>query len=197
MAGTREALLKAGASLFAAKGLDGPSLDAICERAGYTRGAFYVHFKDRDDFLVAVMEREGAPLLDAVFGAPGAEPVSLGTVMERFVGAVASGAYPLTRRGGPKPHQLLDACMRSKRLRARYLGLLAETTSRLAASVARGQAEGELRGDVDPQALASTLLAAVIGAHTMLELGAPVDLPGAAGALLGMLGPVAARTSHT
>lgn len=197
MAETREALLRAGASLFAAKGLDGPSLDAICEKAGYTRGAFYVHFKDRDDFLVAVMEREGAPLLDAVLGAPGGEPVGLGEVVGRFVGAVASGAYPLTRRGGPKPHQLLDACMRSRKLRARYLGLLAETTGRLAEAVARAQAAGEVRGDVDPRALASTLLAAVIGAHTMLELGAPVDLPGAAGALLGMLAPVAARSSHT
>lgn len=189
MAETREALLKAGAALFAAKGLDGPSLDAICERAGYTRGAFYVHFRDRDDFLVAVMEREGAPLLDAVLGAPGGEPVGLDEAVGRFVGAVASGAYPLTRKGGPRPHQLLDACLRSKKLRARYLGLLAETVSRLAASVARSQEGATVRRDVDPEALATTLLAAVIGAHTMMELGAPVDLPGAAGALLALLAP--------
>src|SRR4051812_40727719 len=57
---TREALVEAGIALFAEQGLDGPSLDAICERAGFTRGAFYVHFRDRDELLQAVMERVGA-----------------------------------------------------------------------------------------------------------------------------------------
>src|SRR5262252_1452795 len=50
---TREALIQAGIELFAEKGLDAPSLDEICDRAGYTRGAFYVHFADRDEFVVA------------------------------------------------------------------------------------------------------------------------------------------------
>ena len=53
---TRQALLKAGLLELIEHGLDTPSLDAICARAGYTRGAFYVHFKDRDDFLVAVTD---------------------------------------------------------------------------------------------------------------------------------------------
>ena len=187
MAETRAALLKAGAALFAAQGLDGPSLDAICERAGFTRGAFYVHFRDREDFLVEVMEREGAPLLDAVLGAAGGEPVGLTGVVERFLESVASGAYPLTRRGGPKPHQLMDACARSKKLRARYVALLAETVTRLTAVIARSQRSGEVRAGVDAEAVATTLLAAVIGAQTMLELGAPLDLAGAGGALLALL----------
>ena len=37
---TRDALISAGMALFAEQGLDGPSLDAICDRAGFTRGAF-------------------------------------------------------------------------------------------------------------------------------------------------------------
>ncbi|MGH7328029.1 MAG: TetR family transcriptional regulator, partial [Polyangiaceae bacterium] len=54
---TRDALIAAGAMEFAEKGVDGPSLDGICARAGFTRGAFYVHFRDRDDLLVAVVDR--------------------------------------------------------------------------------------------------------------------------------------------
>src|SRR5690242_13784541 len=64
---TREALVLAGKKLFAKKGLDGPSLDAICEQAGFTRGAFYVHFKDRDDLLAAVMDEVGREYLDGLF----------------------------------------------------------------------------------------------------------------------------------
>ncbi len=44
---TRDALIQAGLELFTEQGLDVPSLDAICDRAGFTRGAFYVHFADR------------------------------------------------------------------------------------------------------------------------------------------------------
>ena len=53
---TRQALLAGRAAELIEHGLDAPSLDAICARAGFTRGAFYVHFKDRDDFLVAVTD---------------------------------------------------------------------------------------------------------------------------------------------
>ncbi|HKA30465.1 MAG TPA: TetR/AcrR family transcriptional regulator, partial [Candidatus Binatia bacterium] len=63
---TRDALIAAGLEAFAEHGLDVPSLDAICSRAGFTRGAFYVHFKDRDDFVVAVMEHVLGGFLDAV-----------------------------------------------------------------------------------------------------------------------------------
>ena len=189
MAETREALLLAGEALFAEQGLDGPSLDAICERAGRTRGAFYVHFADRDEFLAAVMERVGAPYLDAVLGGGEHAPRSLADVAARFIASVASGAYPLTRPGGPKPHQLLDACARSPRVRARYVELIAESISRLEHVITLDQREHALRDDVSARAIASALLAAVIGAHTMIELGAPIDLGEGAAALITMLAP--------
>lgn len=189
MAETREKLLDAGAELFAAHGLDGPSLDAICERAGFTRGAFYVHFEDRDDFMVAVMEREGLPFLDAVLGParPGEEPPTFEAVVGRFLGTVASGAYPLTRKSGPKPHQLLDACARSKKIRARYVALVADSITRVAQVVEASQEEGTLRRDVGANDVATILLAAIIGGQTMMELDAPIDLPRAGAAMLQLL----------
>src|SRR5262249_34282992 len=112
---TRDALVLAGISLIAEQGLDAPSLDAICERAGKTRGAFYVHFRDRDEFLVEVMDRVGTAFLDGVL----AVPSDLSATVQRFLEAFLSGVYPLTQRGGVKPHQLLDACARSAIVRAR------------------------------------------------------------------------------
>lgn len=177
MAETREALLRAGAELFAARGLDGPSLDDICAAAGKTRGAFYVHFEDRDAFLVAVMERIGLPLLDEIFDGA----TDLATVASRFLSAAMSGAYPLTREGGVRPHQLIDACMRSPAIRARYVGLVRDAIDRLAAILA---------SDVPAQSreVATFLLAAVIGAQTMLELGVAIDLPRTGASLLPLLG---------
>ena len=183
---TREALLDAAMELFGEQGLDGPSLDAICDRAGFTRGAFYVHFRDRDAFLEAVMARVGVSFLDALLGT-GEEGEGLAATVQRFVGAVASGAYPLTREGGVRPHQLLDACVRSPAIRARYVALVEDSLARTAHLVKRGQRDGTLRFDLDASAVASIILAAVIGAQTMIELRVPVDLTGASGALVAML----------
>jgi TetR/AcrR family transcriptional repressor of nem operon len=183
---TREALLYAGMELFGEEGLDAPSLDAICDRAGFTRGAFYVHFRDRDAFLEAVMERVGVSFLDAMLGT-GEEGEDLAATVQRFVGAVASGAYPLTRDGGVRPHQLLDACVRSPSIRARYVALVEDSLVRTGRLVKRGQQGGSLRRDLDAAAVASIILAAVIGAQTMIELRVPVDLVGASGALVAML----------
>ena len=169
---SRNALIRAGIDLFASEGLDGPSLDAICRRAGYTRGAFYIHFKDRDDFLVAVMDRVGGQFLDAILaGTEGAS--DLAGVAGRFFVAVSRGEYPLMGRRGVKPHQLLDACARSKPIRSRYVALVEESIARLGPVLA---ADPAIRKDVDSGDLARLLLASIIGAQTMMELEVKMDL---------------------
>jgi AcrR family transcriptional regulator len=174
---TREALVKAAIELFGEEGLDAPSLDAICERAGFTRGAFYVHFPDRDAFLEAVMERLGVEFLDAVLGVAGDEDAGLAGTSARFMGTVAKGNYPLMREGGVRPHQLLDACARSPAIRARYVALATESVARLARIVRADQKRGVLRNDIDARSIATILLAAIIGVQTMNDLRMPVDLP--------------------
>jgi AcrR family transcriptional regulator len=54
---TREALLDAAASVFAQRGFHGASLDEIAETAGYTRGAIYKHFADKEELLHEVCVR--------------------------------------------------------------------------------------------------------------------------------------------
>jgi AcrR family transcriptional regulator len=178
---TRNALIAAGMAAFAEEGLDA-SLDGICARAGYTRGAFYVHFEDRDDFLVAVMERVGASFLEGVFAGR-----SLPSTVSRFVEAVLSGAYPLTTKSGVKPHQLLQACARSPRVRMRYVELIESSLKQLRDLITLGQ-ERELRDDVEPEHVAALLMAIVIGAQTMLELEATIQPRAVAATVMRLLG---------
>jgi AcrR family transcriptional regulator len=179
MAETREALIAAGIAAFSDAGLDA-SLDDICERAGFTRGAFYVHFTDRDAFLVAVMDRVGELFLSALFAGG-----NLPTTAKRFVEAVGSGTYPLTRPGGVRPHQLIEACVRSPEVRERYLALVETSRERLAGMVREGQ-EHALRDDVEPGDVAWLLMFAVIGAQTLMELR-PLDSGRLAGTMLKLL----------
>lgn len=49
---TRQKLLDAAAQVFAEVGLDAASVEAICERAGFTRGAFYSNFDTKDELFL-------------------------------------------------------------------------------------------------------------------------------------------------
>jgi AcrR family transcriptional regulator len=54
---TRDTLLDAAEVVFAQRGFHGASLDEIAETAGFTRGAIYKHFTDKEDLFLAVNDR--------------------------------------------------------------------------------------------------------------------------------------------
>lgn len=184
---TREALLRAATELFRSEGLDA-SLDAVCARAGFTRGAFYVHFKDRDELLSAAIERILTTLIDTLFGPPGSED-EFPVLVQRFLTTVASGHYPISRDGSLRPFQLLDACARSETVRAQYLRLIGTGEDRLTGAIRRAQGRGELRADVEAALIAKLLMGMVLGMQTMLDLQVPLDLPALAGLAMQLLAP--------
>ncbi len=55
-ADTARRLLEAAAALICEKGLANTSVNAICRKAGFTRGAFYSSFRDIDDLLVTLVD---------------------------------------------------------------------------------------------------------------------------------------------
>lgn len=183
---TREALVESAVELFAEQGLTGPSLDAICAKAGYTRGAFYVHFATRDDLIAAVVEKSMGGFIDAIIatGEPGAD---LETIVRTFGAAVRSGAFPFP--GQVRAHQILEACMRSPTLHAKYLELLGRARDRLTDTIRRGQQARSIRDDVDPSGVAQLLLALVLGVEVASELRAPYDADRVSEDVLTMLAP--------
>lgn len=173
---TREALVAAGLAEFAERGLDTPSLDAICARAGFTRGAFYVHFRDREEFLESVMEKVFGSFLDAVI-ATGDGANDLEDTISRFAVAASMG-------GGTQPrpmalaidiHRVLDACARSPVLKRRFVAMLSDGADRVAAAVERGQRAGSVRADVDAAVLGRLLAMLALGIITALDTGVAID----------------------
>ncbi len=81
---TRERVLDAAREVFAERGVIGATVEEICDRAGFTRGAFYSNFADKDDVLEALIEREHARLLgylDAHLGPAGDGAGALGDAL--------------------------------------------------------------------------------------------------------------------
>ena len=79
---TRRELIEAAAATFARRGFQGASLDEIARGAGYSTGAIYWHFRNKDDLFLAVFEAYAA-----------ARVVEIGAVRD-----AATGDFPRRQR---------------------------------------------------------------------------------------------------
>lgn len=55
---TQARLLEAARVVLAREGIQGASVEHICEQAGFTRGAFYSNFASKDELVLALFRRE-------------------------------------------------------------------------------------------------------------------------------------------
>ncbi|QNG20465.1 TetR/AcrR family transcriptional regulator [Rhodococcus triatomae] len=63
---TRSRLLDAAVDVFAENGFGRSTVEQICERAGYTRGAFYSNFDSLDEMFFAMWELRSRAMLDGL-----------------------------------------------------------------------------------------------------------------------------------
>jgi AcrR family transcriptional regulator len=181
---TRDALIGAAARLFHERGLDAPSLDDICAAAGYTRGAFYVHFKDREELVTAVATQMNERRIERLIAESG-EALGLEQTVKMFAEAVATGAYPGV--GAVKLHQFFAAIDRSEKVRENHVRIVRKASERLADAAREGQRAGRIRDDIPAEVIGELLSVLVAGVEVRLEIGAPVDVARGARALLKML----------
>ncbi|MFT3695747.1 MAG: TetR/AcrR family transcriptional regulator [Kofleriaceae bacterium] len=153
---TRVALIDAGVTEIARHGFD-VSLDQICARAKLTRGAFYVHFADRDAFIVAVMQHVLGGFVITLTG-----PLDVKAGIRLFIAAVRARAPIVSGGSGLRFHHVLEACRRSKVIGAAYREVVANARAALVKSVDEGTAD--------------LLIATVLGMLAIDELEIPVAL---------------------
>lgn len=176
---TKWALVDAGLAEFAERGLDAPSLDAICARAGFTRGAFYVHFADREALLIAVMERVMRAWLDVLVETADPSHDLLRTV-DGFTNAFLAilgetPPPPALAHGALQFHLVLEACHRSPVVRTRFVEVVLEGAGRIATITRAGQTAGVVRPDVNPEQAGVLLGALLLGLLAMAQTQMPVD----------------------
>ena len=63
---TRSHLLAAAAQVFSRNGFDGASIDDVAAAAGFTKGAVYSNFKNKEDLFLALIDERAAEQFDAV-----------------------------------------------------------------------------------------------------------------------------------
>lgn len=159
---TRTALIQAAIDLCFAEGIEGSSLDAICAAAGCTRGAFYVHFKTREDIIVAAMEHGLGEFLQQLL-AKGAADGDPATFVDTFLAAIADRS-PMVGGSKLRFRHLLDACARYPAIRTRYLMIIDAATTSLRARLVERKVP-----DADGRAAVLGLISMGLLAHVDLD----------------------------
>ncbi|MEZ5208328.1 MAG: TetR/AcrR family transcriptional regulator [Acidimicrobiales bacterium] len=169
---TRRRILASAIEHFAATGLDGGSVPEIARQAGLSHGAVYQHFGRKEalfraavDTDLSAMLAEAHPALDLPAPAPEDLVAAVGVLL------AASRTHPLARR-------VLANIDAEQTEALRDLEALTELEQRLVAAVARGQAAGTLRTDLDAAAIAAGVIGAALPLLVVgIRLDGVADIP--------------------
>lgn len=168
--GTREKLLKAAFEEIYRRGFQAASLDTILAKAGVTKGALYHHFPDKASLGYAVVAEVVKGFLLERWGVlepPAGDPV---TALQRILQTRSAG---LTTRevelGCPLNNLAQEMSPLDQRFRRKVNATFDLWTDAVAKELARGQAEGTVRGDVDARKIAAFVVASIEGSFGLAK----------------------------
>jgi len=160
----RPLILRAATEVFAEQGFNSVTVAAIADRAGIGKGTVYEYFSSKDELLFAVFEWMNEGIAERIRDLLSAS----GTTRQRLLGLLDLGAE-ITReqvemqavsldfwsasRGTNSEERYKKACLATYRT---YRGLVADV-------IGQGQSAGELRPEVDPDAIAAMIVSAMDG----------------------------------
>jgi AcrR family transcriptional regulator len=185
---TRAHLLDAAARLFAERGVDAVSVDAVADAGARTSGAIYAHFGSKQGLLLALLDEWTHSLL-AVLAAEFERSPSVGERLRAVAENVVVAPSPETRSLLLLEHELWLRAARDPEVAAVLRTRRREAHDRLATGIERWMDEGVVPRTIEPHEAAAALQALVLGlvAHHLVDPGA-LDTATVERALAGVLG---------
>ena len=160
----RSAILDAGREVFGSGGTRPVTVEQVAARAGVSRGTFYAHFPDIDDFLEAVVRQESDRIVEGA-ALSGAGPGDLREVLKRF--GVSLLTFLCDDRMQAFERRLTAEVDTRPELALRFFHAgPARARDSLVAVIAAAMEQGELTGG-DPNELVSDLIGLWQGFHRM------------------------------
>jgi TetR/AcrR family fatty acid metabolism transcriptional regulator len=141
----RRLILDAAVRVFARKGYHTCRVGDIAEEAGVAHGLLYHYFRSKEELLETIFRETWRELLGAVQSVEETDE----TARERLAG-IAKILLRSWRRDPDLVRVLVREVTRSSHLQERILEIDAAFAG-LERVIARGQAEGEFRADLDPR----------------------------------------------
>jgi AcrR family transcriptional regulator len=160
---TRERVLAAAGRLFAQHGFDATSLEAIAEEAGFSRGALYYNFADKEELFLELLDRRCAQRAHDLREVFGQSDDDLDTTSQQAQVA-AQHAF--------------DAMTGDPEWRALYLGFLAHAARDAAFRRRFAKRSAEMRGALEDVVVERTRPVADVLGMTPEQLAVVIDALG-------------------
>ena len=171
---TRARLIEAAERIFIRRGFDASSVERIAEAAGFSRGAFYSNFQNKDELFIEVLNKrrlEIAGALDEIFRREPNAAERLRAVRNWYVNQEQPEGWIILRT------EFALRALRNRTVRARLAGLRREELEKYSALVAQHYSEARLAMADRPETIALSLLATVEGLGSLSLIETDGDAP--------------------
>jgi AcrR family transcriptional regulator len=203
---TRRSILEAAFEEIRLHGFQAASLSRILDKTDVTKGALYHHFPDKKALGYAVVDE----ILDEMVRRKWIEPLAQGNPIDAMLQTLHTEGCEIARDkvfiGCPLNNLAQEISALDTGFRKRLARLFGLWRGGISAALQRGQAEGCVRRDVDTDAAATFIVAAIEGCLGMAKSGNDINLLYECGAGLthyletlrtpGARKPVAARAAR-
>jgi AcrR family transcriptional regulator len=188
---TRRALLHAGLEETVEQGGEFPSIERLCARAGYTRGAFYGYFTDRDHFVNEMLDWVLRDIIQSLFESATEGDADIHEIVRRFDRTLGAGDWPDIHRNIRAGYvAVLRELRPGSSIQKQHADLMNGIGERLRDRIIQGQKSGTVRRDVKADDVALLLLLIAIGAISWNGVGILEGRRALGEAVLTLLQPV-------
>ena len=155
---TRARILEAAVKQFSVNGYNKASVDSICEQAGVSKGAFYHHFKTKQDVFLALLDgwlQTFDQAIEASKDRPVPETFQMMTEYFPYIFQSASDNLPMFL-------EFLQQASRDEKIWQASIAPYRRYHKHFASLIKRGIAEGSFV-DVNPDLAARLIVSAAMG----------------------------------
>ena len=195
----RQQILDAALICFSRDGFHNTTTADIVRESGVSQGTLYLYFDTKDDIVVALAEdrQQREAFLNALAQREQDPIRGLLALIELHGGGLTDPDRLDGRRVGV---QGWAEALRNPRIHASVVDGLTTVREAIERLIERGQHTGQIRAEVDPEALARTLIAVFQGLVMQVAWGESIDLEASGHVIRDMIGALLTpegRASYT
>ena len=175
--GRRQQILDAALRCFSRDGFHNTTTADIVRESGVSQGTLYAYFATKDDIIAALADdrHQGEAMINALAQSEQDPIRGLRALIDLYGEGLGDPRRLDMRRVGV---QGWSEALRNARIRASTLEGLTTVREAIVRLLERGQASGQIRAEIDPEAFARTLMAMFQGLVLQVVWGAAADLNG-------------------
>jgi TetR/AcrR family transcriptional regulator, transcriptional repressor for nem operon len=160
---TRQHIIQQAATLFNQRGYIGSSISDVMQYTGLQKGGIYRHFQSKEQLALAAFDYAQQQNTSQLVAAVAAETDPVQKLLAFISAFHALTLHPPVPGGCPVLNTIVDSDDGDPALRERVVAVVSGWEQLIERIVADGVAQGSVRRDIDPQAVATVLIAALEG----------------------------------